>query len=522
MSMRRRLASRPPIRIGVVVIALGFVGAFALPVQSTGCTQTSQLALTRAFAHGTAEIDRWQTTTCDKAWFHRHYYSSKAPGLAVSALPAYLALHALGLLPSSLTTTIWLLCLVTVVPAVLLLVYLTARLADWAEPGSGLLAAVALGVGSLALPFGGLWFGHLPAAVLAFAAFAVLLHARRSSAAPRLDLASGLLAGAGVLFEYPVALVAAALLIYALVTRGVRSAAAFLSGAAVPAAMLLAYNAWAFGSAMHFSYEDVVTVTGNTGHDVIGANSQGFFGITWPSAHALAELLVSQRGLVTLTPVCLLGALGIVALGRRARAEAVLTGALVVIFVLYNSGYTLSFGGPFGGDSPGPRFLIAVLPFLVFPLGLAARSWPGATAALLGGSAAAMILATSTVPMVGEGETHRWLDGLRNGDFTHTLVTLLGGGNGWPAILPFAVATVVLTAVGVERALRLSTPTLYTALGACCALVAWLLVLLASSRLFGVRHHGTGLFALGLAAAAAAAAAIWDRRGRAASLGSVA
>jgi hypothetical protein len=58
----------------LVVLALALVQ----PVQETGCTQTSQLALTRAFASGTARIDRWQQTTCDKAWFHNHYYSVKA------------------------------------------------------------------------------------------------------------------------------------------------------------------------------------------------------------------------------------------------------------------------------------------------------------------------------------------------------------------------------------------------------------------------------------------------------------
>jgi hypothetical protein len=203
---------------------------------------------------------------------------------------------------------------------------------------------------------------------------------------------------------------------------------AFLSGCAMPAVALLAYDRWAFGSFIHFSYTDAVIVTGNSGHDVIGANDAGFFGITWPSADAFAQLLFSPRGLLTLTPICLLGAVGILLMRRRAPSEALFAALVVAVFLTYNAGYRLSFGGPFGGDSPGPRFLIAVLPFLVFPVGLAARALPGTAAALLAGSAAAMVLATVTEPMVGAHETGRWLTDLRHGEFTHTLATIAGEG----------------------------------------------------------------------------------------------
>jgi hypothetical protein len=219
--------------------------------------------------------------------------------------------------------------------------------------------------------------------------------------------------------------------------------------------------------------------------------------------------MVSPRGLLTLTPLCVLGVVGVVALRRRRAAEAVLVAGLTVVFLAYNAGYTLSFGGPFGGDSPGPRFLIALMPFLIFPIGLAARQVPGAAAVLLGASSAMAILSTSTVPMVGEGETHRWIASLEQGQFTHTLLTFAGAGSGWPSILPFVVLAAGLAAVGIRQLLRGALPLGMTALQACCALVSWLLVLFASGRLFEGGTRGSGLLALALALGVGAAAGLW-------------
>jgi hypothetical protein len=485
-------------RYGLVVILVTLGLALAQPVQELGCTQTSQLALTRALAAGTARIDHWQQTTCDKAWFHGHYYSVKAPGLAAAAVPAFLFLRETHLLSTSDRTTIWLLALFTVLPAALLLVFSTARAAEFVEPGTGPFAAVVLGVGTLALPFGTLLFGHVPAAALGFTAFVLLLPSPSGNAGLGRSVLAGMTAGAAVLFEYPLAMLAAALALYALARRGWRSAAAFLSGAAVPAIALLAYNRWAFGSFAHFSYKDAVIVTGNTGHDVIGANDAGFFGITWPSAGALTQLLVSPRGLLTLTPICLLGAIGIFLMRRRAPYEALLAALVVTAFLTYNSGYRLSFGGPFGGDSPGPRFLIAVLPFFVFPIGLAARVLPGTAVALLTASAAAMVLVTVTEPMVGAHETDRWLTDLRHGDFTHTAASILGAGHGWLTIAPFVLLCAALAAIAIQRTLVGSERTFRTAFEAMCAVVAWLLLLYGSSMYYEHQRTlvGVTLFAL--------------------------
>ena len=70
---------------------------------------------------------------------------------------------------------------------------------------------------------------------------------------------------------------------------------------------LLAYNHWAFGSIGTMSYDNAVDRQGFTGHDTLGLNSGGFFGITWPDPRVALELLISPRGLLALTPVVVMG-----------------------------------------------------------------------------------------------------------------------------------------------------------------------------------------------------------------------
>lgn len=497
-----------------VVAAVCFVLVFAVPVHVVPCgTQTSHYALVRSLAAGTASIDRYEWITCDKAFFRGHYYSVKAPGLAVASLPTYLLLDHTGLLPDDTRWAIWLLSLTTLVPAALLLVYLVGRTAESIAPGWGRFTAIALGAGTLILPFGSLWFAHVPAAALAFAAFAVVRGAGEKLSNAR-ALAAGVLAGSTVLFEYPLALVAVVLLLYVGICHGFRAGLRFAVGSALPAACLLVYNRWAFGSILHFSYEYALPLHTTSSGKVVGENDVGFFGITWPSGHALAEILLSPRGLVTLSPICVVGAAGIVMLYRRARREAVLLGALVAAFLVYNAGYTLNTAGPFGGDTPGPRFLIAILPFLLISAGLATRASPGASAALLAASVSAMALVTATTPMLGGGEEERWMRELRSGTFVKTVASS-GESSSWLAILPFAVPLFILLAIGVCDALRATRAhRAYAAFSAATAAIAWLLVLEAGHFFYRDENRGAALIAYVLAVVVATAALVAAREAR--------
>jgi hypothetical protein len=495
------------VKLRALVPIAAYALAAAFVVQGWGWTQTSHYSLVRALSQGTAVIDQWHEETGDKAWTNGHFYSVKAPGLALFVLPEYLVLKAAGAMPGDLRPAIWVLGLLgTVLPAAALLILLR-REAERVAPAAGAAAAVTLGLGTLLFPFSTLLFGHMLSAVLAFGAFAVLLAERRAGGSLGLAAAAGLLAGAAAFVEYPVGLVAVVLagLVLAQPER-LRRLAAYAAGVAVPLALLAAYNRWAFGSFTHLSYENAVTVQGITGHDVIGAASKGFFGITTPSPRVALELFLARRGFLATTPVVGAALAGLVLLYRaRRRAEALVAGTVFVVFLVYNAGITTPFGGPFGGESPGPRYMLVALPFLIVGLAVALRRAPGSTVALAAASIVSMVAATATSPLLhADDGLGRWFHLAGAGKFSATVITPLGLGRGWLAILPFLVLAAAAAALSARG---LSAPSRHIVAAGLVALIAWVLVAVTTPPMLAdsfARGDRLPLLSVALLAAAAA------------------
>lgn len=466
--------------------------AFAWPMQGTGFNQNAHYALVRALADGTPRLDETrgevgELGTRDIHVFEGHYYSDKAPMLAFVSLPAFLAVEEAGISTAGdegtgdPTKMLWALGLLgTVLPAALALVVVRS-VGERIEPGSGTAAAVVFGVATLLLPFSGLFFSHALAAFLNAAAFALVFFAHRAEpgSAVRLVAAGGLVAGLAISTEYPNALVALALGVYAFCRRDrVRRAIAYSLGVAGGLVPLFAYNAWAFGTPFHLSYAGALTedVTGNA-----------FFGLDPPSLRAATELLFSSLGLLTVTPVVLCGLLGAVILYRRGlRAEAVLFVLLPSLFVVYTSGFFT----PFGGIGP-PRYLVPVLPFLAVPLAVALRSFPAVTVALALVSAVVMVGTTSTYALA--GYDWEWLDRLANGDVPLTAASLVRV-TGWIAIVPFFCLVVAAVAL----AFLASAPRVVRDLDvllAGAAVLLWALLAATSPRPFELGGDGRELTA---------------------------
>ena len=470
------------------IVTLGF--AWGVVIHQVGWAQLAHFAQVRAFADGEAQIDRWHWETNDKAWVDGHFYSVKGPGTAALATLPYMAIEALDgdklaraavenerrtahpkWHPDSVvplenmgydvhrglrvqarvedgTPIVWPLTLIAaVIPGVLLLLGVRWA-ADRFVPGYGTAAAITLGLATIVMTFAAEFFSHVISAGLAFAAFCVLMKERDGPARRWMVFAAGLLAGLAVTFEFQTGLVGVVLIVYALLRTSdrVRRAGAYTAGAVLGAAPTLAFNTWAFGDPLKLAYSDAVTFPGRSGHDVLGLNSDGFFGITVPRLDSATDLLFAGRGLLVLTPIVVMAVVGVFLMRRTHRAEANTILAIAAVYFIYNSGYWL----PYGGGTPGPRFLIPALPFLAIGLAYAYRRLPALTLGLAIPSALFMLVGSLTYPLIGKQGIGTWADWLVQGRIEHTALTALGVTNAWLALAPFVAAIVVAIILAVR------------------------------------------------------------------------
>jgi hypothetical protein len=498
---------RPGILFTVVLVAAGIT--YVLPFRQPNCNTSSHYALVQMIANGEKTIDPIHGESCDISWWRNHYYANKAPGLALVTVPWYLALHALGALqPDPLSARafptamraiprrdLWLMGLWGAVLPALGLLVLVRSVAEKVAPGTGVVAAATLAFATLFLPFSSLFFAHVLTAFLVFASFALLLDLHGASW--RRIGSAGALAGFASVVDYPAGLLVLALVTYA-ASREPRIArsAAFLAGAAVGLAPLAAYNLWAFGSPLHLSYLGAVTVPGITGHDVLGANSVGFFGVALPHLSRGLQVLFGNRGLLTLGPVLALAPIGCAHLWKSARKrEAALVAGVAAVYLVYNAGYY----SPLGGATPGPRFLITVLPFAVLGVAAAVRAWPLSTLALALPSAALLLAAHLTQPLISPPyQPHDWWHWLRTDGLSSTVLS--PGAHTWLPALPIVIAALVALAAAVASVQSIDRIDFSSAL--VCA-IGWLTALAAFPHLarsfVGALAIATTFFAIAIA-----------------------
>lgn len=315
----------------------------------------------------------------DKAAVGGRFYSNKAPGLALAAIPVYRVLRLALPAPDSPTAPVlFLLRLFTVsLVCVLALLRFSRRLLRHRDgDASAALVTFAVAFGTPYLFYARSFFAHAWTAALLFVAWDVLQDAPAAPSATRRRVAAagaGFVAGWALISEYTIAPAVGLLAIRAAFPApGRRSFAgvlAFAAGAAVPIGILLVYQAVCFGSPFALTYSHEA----HAGYAELSA--RGFFGIGLPSARvALAYLFHPARGILLFSPFFLWAGVGAArwCRDRRLRADGVFAVAATLATYLLLSGYP----NWHGGWAIGCRYLLpllflpaAALPFaLVTPL----------------------------------------------------------------------------------------------------------------------------------------------------------
>ncbi len=368
----------------VFVILLVTFGYFVPPVSWNG---NSRFDLVRAVVEeGRLSIDSFHRNTGDKARVGAHYYTDKAPGVSLLAVPAY-AIFYLTLrlthqeLPSETLSAVGErvavnhsfsrgIYVATLTTASLWSALAGAILFGFVRSRSGsrkiaLVVTLAFALGTPVLPYSTMLYGHALAGAQLWLALALLLPwtpDRESPPTARRAALAGLLGGLSVLCEYPAAIPLAMIALHAYRAGGRRGFAMVCLGALPPLVALLGYHAAAFGGPFTTGYKFVE-------NPLFAGQHQGLLGISLPDPGAAFQLLFGRlRGLFYLSPVLLPAAAGLVLLVRdpALRRDLTIAPAMVAYFILLNASYYMWWGG----SAYGPRHAIPMLPFLA--LGL----WP--------------------------------------------------------------------------------------------------------------------------------------------------
>ena len=349
-----------------IIVALFLLLFYGFFQQSAGWNENSRLDLVQALVEQrTTTIDRFQTNTGDKAFYDGHFYSDKAPGSSLIGVPVYVGLKAVAKLTGSGAAdpqlAIEALAFVesgvsTVLLVILLLRFLRPAVGEvWA-----LVMSLGYGLGSIALPFATMFFGHALSTFFLFAAFYLLWRWRAEPRTWRM-VSAGVLAGCAVVTEIPLVLGVAVLGLYA-VWMGRGQVVQFVLGGMPALIVLLVYDWVSFGSPLSIGYQYATLFAAQ--------NQQGIISVVWPT-WARADVILRQRtwpalgwrrGSLWLRSGSWPSSTGDP--GRGARSAAI-----CAAFLAYNSGAL----NPLGGWTPGPRYLLPALPFATILVALAPR-----------------------------------------------------------------------------------------------------------------------------------------------------
>lgn len=397
--------------LSLMLFAMAVSGPLHHPL---GDQAASRYALTGAVWDDQSVVIDGYLVGRDRAVANNRTYSDKAPGQPFWGVLPYGLYRAFGGQPAKEPQIHrnWGLWLVTiwssVVPAAVLM-----WLMWWGSNRSSedAWAVIIVWSGTLLLPMSSLLFGHLLSTTLLYSAFVIL----RKPCTFQHILGAGALAGLAVVTEYTAAIGVLVLLVWQL-RRNKRRAGWFALGGLPPAMALATYNTAAFGAPWLLSYQfnafNAVTEEARPLFEM-------FSTATWSN---IAELFFGGRGLLIATPIVAVGFWGLWRLrDDRPQGDAASIGLwMCLLFLLL----PIFWGNPWGGDSPGPRYMAPCLPFLAMGVAHGLRRIPIFTVSAAVVSSGTMLLASLTNPVGLSGRSSGglpfWIDLAREGQLAPT------------------------------------------------------------------------------------------------------
>ncbi len=299
-------------------------------------------------------IDPYIEYTNDRAFFKNHYYCDKAVLTSIiAAIPYAITKAVTGLTNLDIPQSAYRYIaerLSTGISFVLLLFFISKMLRR--KEKSIFLPLLALGAGSILLPYSTLLYGHVPAAFFLFMSY----YCQNSKNYLKADI-FGALATA---VEFPVIL--PFLILAAYRGRKYWNLSTLMKLVRIIILVFIPqflHNWIAFGNPVTMGYSLETA-------DAFEGMSRGLFGFTFPSLKAIYLLLLSsERGLIFYMPWTVLGIAGFF---QGKRIIPVLKKnplpLMTVTYVILFSAYYM----PTGGWAFGPRHLIPIIPFFVIGL----------------------------------------------------------------------------------------------------------------------------------------------------------
>ena len=322
---------------------------------------------------GTFEISRFSEQTRDIAVIDGRIYPNKSPGSSLIGIPVYFILYHLQKMAGfSPENDPW----IILSDAYIIKVITNDLLAAWAGvlffrmmiltgfvPRLAFLIALTLCLGTQVLPYSSVYMGHIQAfsfyVIGLYYLFPFMLRKELSSGD---FFRGGLFLGISGMMDYFVFFLLVVWCLFVLISKTERNNKFFfLTGIAIPILILMLYHTCCFGGPFEIPMKYNLSIFQYRREDLWLNSFQPFNFIV------AKELLIGPcYGLFTYNPVLWAGVAGLFCMifMKEYRGFAVMS--LIQFFVL--SAVVSCFIGWWGGHSVGPRYLIPLIPVLIFGL----------------------------------------------------------------------------------------------------------------------------------------------------------